>query len=136
MITVLDENYGKFGYDKNLKCQFHLWKGFLYLEEVKHVAEVMSRLTTDYELKYVIADHRNMELFSQDISDFIAKTWLPQQETFGIQNVFVVLSDEAFTKFVAEETHDVARQNTTIDIQHFTSMEDAIAAVKALAEKS
>lgn len=130
MQVVIDEKYGKFGYDTDLKAMFHYWKGFLLLEEVKHVAEVTNPIMTEKGLCNVVADHNEMELFSDEVSAYIAETWIPEQEKAGVKNIFVVLSAEAFAKFAAEEMHEHAKENATIDIKHFGSMEDAIKAAK------
>jgi hypothetical protein len=130
MDIVIDENYGKFGYEANLKAMFHHWKGFLMLEEVKHVAETTNPIMVEKGLVNVIADHNEMELFSDEVSAYIAETWIPEQEKAGVKNIFVVLSAEAFAKFAAEEMHEHAKEKAAIDIRHFASMEDAIKAAK------
>ena len=130
MQTVIDTSYGKFGYDVDLKAMFHYWKGFLMLEEVKNVAETTNPIMEEKGLVNVIADHNEMELFSDEVSDYIAETWIPAQEKAGVKNIFVVLSAEAFAKFAAEEMHEHAKENATIDIRHFGNMEDAIKAAK------
>jgi hypothetical protein len=130
MHTIIDESYGRFGYDTTLKAMFHHWKGFLMLDEVKNVAEVTNPLMAEKGLVNVIADHNEMELFSDEVSAYIAETWIPAQEKVGVKNIFVVLSEEAFAKFAAEEMHEHAKEKATIDIRHFGSMEDAIKAAK------
>ncbi len=130
MQVVIDEKYGKFGYDLELKAMFHHWKGFLLLDEVKHVAEVTNPLMKELGLVNVIADHNEMELFSDEVSTYIAETWIPAQEEAGVKNIFVVLSKEAFAKFAAEEMHEHAKEKAKIDIRHVGSMEDAIAAAR------
>nr|MCU0389989.1 hypothetical protein [Thermoflexibacter sp.] len=96
MQVVINEKYGTFGYDVELKAMFHHWKGFLLLEEVKNVAEVTNPIMKDLGLVNVIADHNEMELFSDEVSDYIASTWIPAQEQAGVKNIYVVLSQEAF----------------------------------------
>ena len=131
MQIIINESYGKFGYDTSIKAMFHHWKGFLMLDEVKNVAEVTNPIMAEKGLVNVIADHNEMELFSDEVSAYIAETWIPAQEQAGVKNIFVVLSEEAFAKFAAEEMHEHAKENVRIDIKHFGSMEDAINAAKA-----
>lgn len=130
MQIVIDETYGKFGYDSELRAMFHYWKGFLMLDEVKHVAEVTNALMIQLGLTNVIADHNQMELFSDDVSAYISGTWIPEQEKAGVKNIYVVLSEEAFAKFTAEDMHEQAKENSSINISHYGSINDAIAAVK------
>jgi hypothetical protein len=131
MEVVINEKYGKFGYDVELKAMFHHWKGFLLLEEVKHVAETTNPLMKELGLVTVIADHNEMELFSDEVSAYISTTWIPEQEKAGVENIFVVLSEEAFAKFAAEEMHEAAKEQSVIDIQHFGNINAAIEAAKA-----
>lgn len=130
MQVIIDKMYGKFGYDLELKAMFHYWKGFLMLDEVKHVAEVTNASMKEFGLTNVIADHTEMELFSDDVSAYISGTWIPEQEKVGVKNIYVVLSEEAFAKFTAEDMHEQAKENSSINISHYGSIGDAIAAVK------
>ncbi len=130
MQVVIDETYGKFGYDLELKAMFHYWKGFLLLNEVEHVAEITNALMEQFGLTNVIADHNEMELFSDDVSAYISGTWIPEQEKVGVKNIYVVLSEEAFAKFTAEDMHEQAKENSSIKISHYSNISDAIAAVK------
>lgn len=130
MQIVIDETYGKFGYDSELRAMFHYWKGFLMLDEVKHVAKVTNDLMEQFGLTNVIADHNEMELFSDNVSAYISGTWIPEQEKVGVKNIYVVLSEEAFAKFTAEDMHEQAKENSSINISHYGSINDAIAAVK------
>ncbi len=131
MQVVINERYGKFGYDTDLKVMFHHWKGFLLLEEVKNVAEKTNALMKELGLVTVIADHNEMELFSDEVSAYISSIWIPEQEAAGVENIFVVLSEEAFAKFAAEEMHEAAKEKSIIDIQHFGNINNAIEAAKA-----
>ncbi len=128
--VLIKGSFGTFGYNPELRCMFHLWKGFLSLDEVKKVAEAtnpyISRGITN-----VIADHRNMEMFSEEVSDYIAGTWLPAMEKRGARTTFVVMSPETFTQLSAEEMHENAKSQSSIDIRHFGSMEAALEAMHA-----
>jgi hypothetical protein len=128
--VVLDEPFGKFGYNKQIKCLFHLWNGFLSLEEVKRVAEITNIYVEQLGLTNIIADHRSMELFSEEVSAYISNVWLPKLESLGVKTTFVVMSGEAFTQLTAVETHENARNKSGIDIRHFGKMSDAIESVK------
>jgi hypothetical protein len=130
MQVVINETYGKFGYDLELKAMFHYWKGFLLLSEVKHVAVITNALMKELRLTNVIADHNEMELFSDDVIAYISGTWIPEQEKVGVKNIYVVLSEEAFAKFSAEDMHEQAKSTSAIEISHYSNISDAIAAVK------
>lgn len=131
MQTVIDKSYGKFGYDTELKAMFHYWKGFLLLDEVRYVAETTNPLMKELGLVNVVADHTEMELFSDDVVAYISSTWIPEQEKAGVKNIFVVLSEETFAKFSAEDMHEQAKATSLIEISHFGNINDAIAAVKS-----
>ncbi|MDJ1470377.1 hypothetical protein QNI16_34640 [Cytophagaceae bacterium YF14B1] len=131
MEVLIDESFGTFGYNVELKCVFHLWKGFLTLEEVKRVAEITNPYMEKLGLAYVVADHCNMEMFSEDVSAYIADVWIPAQEKIGVKTAFIVMSPEAFTQISAEEMHEQARAGSSIEILHFDSMEVALEALKA-----
>jgi hypothetical protein len=126
--VLLKGSFGTFGYNPQLKCMFHLWKGFLSLDEVKKVAETTNPYIAR-GITNVIADHRNMEMFSEEVSAYIANTWLPAMEKLGAQTTFVVMSPESFTQLSAEEMHENAKSQSTIDIRHFGSMEAALEAM-------
>jgi|GEM_PF-2267913 len=128
---LIDEPFGTFGYNESLKCFFHFWKGFLTLDEVKKVAEMTNPCMEKLGLTNVIADHRNMEMFSDEVADYIASVWIPAQEKMGVKGTFIVMSPEAFTQIAAEEMHEQARIKSSIEIFHFGSMDDAIEAVEA-----
>ena len=132
---ILNESFGTFGYNTQLKCLFHFWKGFLTLEEVKRVAETTNPYMAMFGLTNVIADHRNMEMFSEEVSAYIADTWIPAQEQLGVKGTFIVMSPEAFTQIAAEEMHENARLKSSIEIFHFDSMDEAIKAIEAYNQK-
>jgi hypothetical protein len=128
--VLLKGSFGTFGYNPELKCMFHLWKGFLSLDEVKKVAETTNPYIAR-GITNVIADHRNMEMFSEDVSAYIANTWLPAMEKLGAQTTFVVMSPESFTQLSAEEMHENAKSQSSIDIRHFGSLDAALEAMRA-----
>jgi hypothetical protein len=127
--VLIKGSFGTFGYNPELKCMFHLWKGFLSLDEVKKVAETTNPYIAR-GITNVIADHRNMEMFSEEVSAYIAGTWLPAMEKLGAQTTFVVMSPESFTQLSAEEMHEKAKSQSAIDIRHFGSMDAAIEAMR------
>jgi hypothetical protein len=129
--VLIEDSFGTFGYNAELKCLFHFWKGFLTLEEVKRVAETTNPYMEKLGLTNVVADHRNMEMFSEDVSAYISDVWIPAQEKIGVKGTFIVMSPEAFTQIAAEEMHEQAREKSSIEIFHFDSMEETIKAVKA-----
>lgn len=129
--VLIDESFGIFGYNAELKCVFHFWKGFLTLEEVKKVAEITNPYMEKLGLVYVVADHCHMEMFSEEVSAYIADVWIPTQEKIGVKAAFIVMSAEAFTQIAAEEMHEQARLASAIEISHFDSMDIAIEAVQA-----
>lgn len=130
MQVVINETYGKFGYDMELKAMFHYWKGFLLLDEVKYVAEYTNPLMQSLGLVNVIADHTEMELFSEDVVAYISGTWIPEQEQAGVKYIYVVLSEEAFAKFSAQDMHEQAKETSVIEINHFSNIADATASAK------
>ncbi|CAA9324861.1 MAG: hypothetical protein AVDCRST_MAG56-7072 [uncultured Cytophagales bacterium] len=128
--VLIKGSFGTFGYNPELECMFHLWKGFLSVDEVKRVAETTNPYIAR-GITNVIADHRNMEMFSEEVSAYIANTWLPAMEKLGARTTFVVMSPETFTQLSAEEMHETAKSQSSIDIRHFGSMDDALAALRA-----
>jgi len=127
---LIEDTFGTFAYSTDLKCFFHFWKGFLTLDEVRKVAETTNPVMEKFGLTNVIADHRNMEMFSEDVAEYISGVWIPAQEKIGVKGTFIVMSPEAFTQIAAEEMHEQAREKSSIEIFHFDSMEDALQAVE------
>ncbi len=127
--VLIEESYGTFGYNPEFNCMFHLWKGFLSVEEVKKVAETTNPYIHQ-GITNVIADHRHMEMFSEEVSKYIAGEWLPAMEALGAKTTFVVMSPEAFTQISAEEMHENAKSKSAIHIRHFNSMDEAVRAMR------
>ena len=113
-------------YNSDLDIVIWTISGFVNLNDFKEAANNTHQLRKKHNTSKQINDINNMKVLSNEIQEFIDKSYFPDAKNSGLKYFAFVVPENTFGKLSMENVNKGASEKYNMDIKYFNSQEKAI----------
>jgi len=113
-------------YNSDLDIVIWTISGFVNLNDFKEAANNTHQLRKKHNTSKQINDINNMKVLSNEIQEFIDKSYFPNAKSSGLKYFAFVVPENTFGKLSMENVNKGASEKYNMDIKYFNSQEKAI----------
>ena len=113
-------------YNSDLDIVIWTISGFVNLNDFKEAANNTHQLRKKHNASKQINDINNMKVLSNEIQEFIDKSYFPDAKNSGLKYFAFVVPENTFGKLSMENVNKGASEKYNMDIKYFNSQEKAI----------
>ncbi len=102
---LLKEKFAEVEYDPSRKLLTAKWIGFLNLEHVQKVVDVLYRAVKKYQVQLHLSDQSQMKVLTKEIQQMVGTKVLPELQNLGLRKMAVFASEDLFAQAAAQNVH-------------------------------
>jgi hypothetical protein len=111
---LLKEKFAEVEYDPTKKLLTAKWMGFLNLDQVQKVVEVLNKAVKKYQVQLHLSDQSQMKVLTKNIQQLVGTKVLPELQNLGLRKMAVFASDDVFAQTAAQSVHTLYIGNLSI----------------------
>lgn len=113
---LLKEKFAEVEYDHTRKLLTARWIGFLNMEQVQKVVDVLSQAVKKYQVQLHLSDQSQMKVLTKEIQHFVGTKALPELQNLGLRKMAVFTSENVFAQAAAQSVHTTYIGQLTIQM--------------------
>ncbi len=123
MVLIYENKFGKAEYDEATKTVRTQYIGISMVEPIKDYLQKVIQYSEKHPIRHGITNLTQMKGTFTGAMDFIEGEFYPKMINNGLQTYAMVISNDIFTKFAADEL--TKKIGGKLDWQVFSSLEEA-----------
>jgi hypothetical protein len=104
---LLKEKFAEVEYDPARKLLTAKWIGFLNMEQVQKVVDVLSRAVKKHQVQLHLSDQSQMKVLTKEIQQQVGTKVLPELQNLGLRKMAVFASEDVFAQAAAQSVHTI-----------------------------